>query len=155
MTDTKKGDHRKIASINVVHLPHVGVYTGIRHLTLEHARVEVSMTLDDGSVEKFAVIRTPTRGVRKEKKVQVATHGFEPIVGMKWADVQRVALRFQFLPFGVPWGIDYSGTPRWFACFCGGNTQITKEVWKKYQDGTPISVTCNHCTLVQELKKSS
>ncbi len=146
-------NERTIVSINVVHMPHVGVYTGVRHLTLEHARVEVSVTLSDGSVEKFAAIRTPTRGVRKEKKIDLAMRGFEPVVGMKWADVQRIALRFQFLPIGVPWGIRYSGVPRWFACFCDGNTQVEKSVWQEYQKGRPISVTCNHCTLTQNLKK--
>lgn len=146
-------DARKIVSVHVVHLPHVGVHTGIRHMTLEHARVEVSVTLDDGSVEKFAVIRTPRRGIRKEKKIDQAMRGFEPIVGMKWTDVQRVALRFQFLPLGVPWGITYSGEPRWFACFCRGHPQVTKSVWKDYQDGKAIVVTCNHCTLTQEIQK--
>lgn len=142
-------DDRKIVSINVVHMPHISIDTGIRHLTLENARIEVSVTLEGGEVKKFAVIRTPRRGVRKEKKIDMAIQGFEPIVGMRWVDVRRVALRFQFLPLGIPWGISYSGTPRWFKCFCDGNTQVSKDIWRQYQDKKQIQVTCDHCTLTQ------
>lgn len=146
-------DDRIINALNVVHVPHQSVYTGIRHLTVEQARVEISVTLSDNSVQKFAVIRTPQRGVRKQKKIDQALAGFEPIVGMKWHDVQRVALRFQFLPLGVPWGIRYSGTPRWFHCFCNGNTQVDKPTWKNFQVGKAITITCTHCTLSQTLRK--
>lgn len=149
----KQNDDRKIVTVSVVHMPHVGVDTGLRRLTLEHARVEVSVALDDGTTHRFAVIRTPRRGVRKATKVEMAMKGFEPIVGMRWIDVQRIALHFQFLPLGVPWGISYSGESRWFSCFCDGNTHVSKEEWKKYRDGESILITCNHCTLKQRVKK--
>ncbi len=149
----KAEDNRRIAFVHVAHQPHVSINTGYRHMTIEHARVEVFVTLDDDSVEKFAVIRTPARGVRKEKKIDQATRGFDPIIGMKWVDVQRVALQFHFLPLGVPWGIQYSGESRWFSCFCGGSTQVDKTVWKQYRDGEVISVTCKFCTLVQDVQQ--
>lgn len=152
---SERRNERTIISVDVVHKPNVSIDTGLRRLTLEHARVEVSVALSDGSTEQFAVIRTPQRGVRKQTKIDMALHGFEPIKGMQWGEVQRIALHFQFLPLGIPWGIRYSGESRWFHCFCDGKTKIAKDEWRKYSAGEPISVTCDHCTLTQVVQKGN